>query len=104
MRKNSANKLEGNDRYEGYAVDLIKELSQLSNFKYKFTVQEDGANGQLVNCPNGSKLCWDGMMGKVYHGVSSKFNCIPCGYVPIHLICHCTTVRNVHLNILRKLI
>lgn len=69
MRKKSANKLEGNDRYEGYAVDLIKELSQLSNFKYEFIVQEDGANGQLVNCPNGTKSCWDGMVGKVYHNV-----------------------------------
>lgn len=69
MRKNSANKLEGNDRYEGFAVDLIKELSLLSGFKYNLIIQEDGANGQLINCPNKTKACWDGMVGKVYHKV-----------------------------------
>lgn len=62
MRKRLPNKLDGNERYEGYAVDFIHELSLLSNFKYEILVEEHGDNGQLRTFPNGTTY-WDGMMG-----------------------------------------
>ncbi len=82
MQKRSPNKLEGNDRYEGYAVDLIHELSLLSNFKYEILVQEDGANGQKNGTfPNGTSI-WDGMMGALLSHVSKDV----CSHVPVSVV------------------
>ena len=64
MRKRSASQLLGNEQFEGYAVDLLHELSLLYNFKYEILIQEDGSNGQKLQSSDGS-VRWDGMMGKV---------------------------------------
>ncbi|XP_060524732.1 glutamate receptor ionotropic, kainate 2-like [Cylas formicarius] len=62
MLKETSEQLVGNDRYEGFSMDLIHELSLLEGFNYTFTVQEDGANGKKV----GER--WTGMLGKVIYG------------------------------------
>ena len=69
MLKETTKKLSGNDRYEGFAIDLIQELSEILGFNYTFVVQEDGANGQY-NKETGE---WDGMIEKVMKGVSTVF-------------------------------
>ncbi|XP_047025434.1 glutamate receptor ionotropic, kainate 3-like [Helicoverpa zea] len=40
MRK-SDKKLEGNDQYEGFTIDLIDKLSEILGFSYEFAVEED---------------------------------------------------------------
>lgn len=89
MRKPISGTLKGNDRYEGYAVDLIEKLSELSNFKYEFTIQADGANGLLMDCPNGTKACWDGMVGKIMDEVSHALRAdsfLICKYIVLKTI------------------
>lgn len=68
MRKPSPAPLSGNERFEGYAVDLARELSLLFNFKYELLIQEDGSNGVKTKLENGTEI-WDGMMGAVLNGV-----------------------------------
>lgn len=63
MVKLSSNTLEGNERYEGFGIDLIKELSEMSGFNYTFKIQEDGNSGYIENKK------WTGMIGEVINGV-----------------------------------
>lgn len=64
MRKKVTTELFGNDRYEGYAIDLIDELAQLLGFKYEFILQEDGDYGNQIEGTDR----WSGMIGAVMEG------------------------------------
>lgn len=61
MLKETPIKLSGNDRFEGFGVDLIKELSSMLGFNYTFIIQEDGQNGNYDR----STKKWNGMIGEV---------------------------------------
>ncbi|XP_037042024.1 glutamate receptor ionotropic, kainate 2-like [Bradysia coprophila] len=50
--------LEGNDRYEGYSVDLIDMISKVLGFKYQFEVVPDGRGGSLDKKTNK----WNGVV------------------------------------------
>ncbi|XP_025421717.1 glutamate receptor ionotropic, kainate 3-like isoform X3 [Sipha flava] len=65
MVKLSSNTLEGNDRYEGFGIDLIKELSEMSGFNYTFIIQEDSNSGYKDE----KTKKWSGMIGEVIDGV-----------------------------------
>jgi len=69
MLKSTPNKQEGNDQYEGYAVDLIHELSRLVGFKYKFKEVTDLKYGVKDVKPNGT-ITWNGMIGEIMSGVA----------------------------------
>lgn len=69
MMKESQTPLHGNDQYEGFAIDLIKELAAMKGFNYTFKIREDKANGEKL--PNGS---WTGMIGDIHDGVSFTNN------------------------------
>lgn len=56
MLKESATKLSGNDRLEGFGIDLIHELSLMLGFNYTFMLQKDGVYGSMVNGQ------WNGMV------------------------------------------
>jgi len=58
LRESSKTKL-GNDRFEGYIVDLVDELSKMLGFKYKFKLVDDGAYG--IKNDSGA---WNGLIGK----------------------------------------
>ncbi|TDG50512.1 hypothetical protein AWZ03_003101 [Drosophila navojoa] len=58
MRKESAVPLTGNDQFEGYAVDLIHEISRSLGFNYKIQLVPDGSYGSL-NKMTGE---WNGMI------------------------------------------
>lgn len=45
MRKDSAEKLSGNDQFEGYVIDLIYEMSKILGFNYTFRLVPDGRYG-----------------------------------------------------------
>ncbi|KAJ8944594.1 hypothetical protein NQ318_006008 [Aromia moschata] len=58
MEKASSENLQGNDRYEGFAIDLIHELSVMKGFNYTIIIREDKKNGAPDS--NGK---WTGMLG-----------------------------------------
>ncbi|KAI5645987.1 ligand-gated ion channel domain-containing protein [Phthorimaea operculella] len=64
MLKESAKELEGNDRYEGFGIELIDELAKMNEFNYTFEIQEDGVYGSLDKATGK----WNGMMEKVMDG------------------------------------
>ncbi|XP_037578968.1 glutamate receptor ionotropic, kainate 2-like isoform X2 [Dermacentor silvarum] len=45
MLKASAHKLSANDRFEGFCVDLLREISQHLGFRYRIRLVRDGAHG-----------------------------------------------------------
>lgn len=65
MLKDATASLTGNDRFEGFCIDLIQELSKMLGFNYTFIVQKDGKNGNLDR----ETQTWDGMIGEVIKGV-----------------------------------
>ncbi|XP_011500631.1 PREDICTED: glutamate receptor ionotropic, kainate 3-like, partial [Ceratosolen solmsi marchali] len=67
MRVNFSKSLEGNDRYEGFVIDIIKELSRMIGFNYTFYVQDDSQNGVCNKTLNGQCIC-TGMMEKILSG------------------------------------
>lgn len=66
MLKESAKPLTANDRFEGFAIDLIYELSLVEKFNYTFIIREDKANGDW----NNKTGQWSGMIGDLLSGVS----------------------------------
>ncbi|KAG5882513.1 hypothetical protein JTB14_033314 [Gonioctena quinquepunctata] len=59
MLKQTSEMLLGNDRFEGYTIDLIQKLSELEGFNYTFIVREDKANGKYDKATRK----WTGMIG-----------------------------------------
>ena len=57
--------LVGNDRFEGFCVDMIKILAERCNFTYLLRQQAHKQYGAKRD--NGS---WDGMIGELIRGVS----------------------------------
>ncbi|XP_025016477.1 glutamate receptor ionotropic, kainate 2 isoform X1 [Tetranychus urticae] len=64
MLKGSAREKSQNERYEGYAIDLIDELSKVLLFKYIFREVKDEAYGTL----NETTGEWNGMIGELIRG------------------------------------
>nr|XP_042902282.1 glutamate receptor ionotropic, kainate 2-like [Parasteatoda tepidariorum] len=63
MLKNSSDPLIGNNRFEGFCIDLIERLSEVLHFSYEIKLVDDGDYGNKF--PNGS---WSGMIGEVMRG------------------------------------
>merc|ERR1719150_3281016 len=61
MLSESAEKLVGNDAFEGYAIDLIAEIAEILKFNYTFKWVDDGAYG-YKNKETGE---WNGLMGEL---------------------------------------
>lgn len=68
MLTDSQVSLTGNARYEGFAIDLIHELSLLEKFNYTFIIREDKSNGSKNNRTGK----WDGMIGDLIDKVRSR--------------------------------
>ena len=66
MLKDVPNKLEGNDQYEGFGIELIEELGKKLGFSYTFRLQEDGKYGNLDQ----KTKTWNGMILEIMEGVS----------------------------------
>lgn len=49
---------EGNDRYEGYSIDLIDAIAKHLGFKYIFEIVPDNAYGAY----NPKKKTWNGLV------------------------------------------
>ena len=57
----------GNDRYEGYCVDLANKVAEAIGFNYTIKVVSDGNYGQPLK-----NRTWDGMVGELIREVSAK--------------------------------
>nr|CAH7747485.1 unnamed protein product [Callosobruchus chinensis] len=64
MLTETTTQLVGNDRFEGFCIDVIRELSSILGFNYTFVIQDDGANG-VFNPTTGQ---WNGMIREVMEG------------------------------------
>ncbi|EHH59628.1 hypothetical protein EGM_09783 [Macaca fascicularis] len=60
MRRPNFQALSGNERFEGFCVDMLRELAELLRFRYRLRLVEDGLYGAPE--PNGS---WTGMVGEL---------------------------------------
>jgi len=65
MYKEGGEKLIGNDRFEGYSIDLIDEIAKTLGFKYEFRLTPDGRYGSYN--PNTKK--WDGLVKQLLERV-----------------------------------
>lgn len=74
MLKESAAQLSGNDRFEGFGIDLIHELSLMLGFNYTFRIQEDGVYGSAVGGQ------WNGMVKELLEHVRF-INCTVCSLI-----------------------
>lgn len=65
MFRKSDRTLYGNDRFEGYCIDLLKELSHILGFSYEIRLVEDGKYGAQDD-----KGQWNGMIKELIDHVS----------------------------------
>nr|XP_061792932.1 glutamate receptor 1-like isoform X4 [Nerophis lumbriciformis] len=64
MLKTNHDKLVGNDKYEGYIVELAAEIAKHVGYQYKLKIVSDGKYG--AKDPD-SKM-WNGMVGELVYG------------------------------------
>nr|XP_040020791.1 glutamate receptor ionotropic, kainate 5 isoform X2 [Gasterosteus aculeatus aculeatus] len=60
MRRQNYQDFQGNEQYEGFCVDMLKELADILKFSFKIKLVDDGQYGAPE--PNGS---WTGMVGEL---------------------------------------
>lgn len=65
MFRKSDRTLYGNDRFEGYCIDLLKELAHILGFSYEIRLVEDGKYGAQDD-----KGQWNGMVKELIDHVS----------------------------------
>ncbi|XP_018563912.1 glutamate receptor ionotropic, kainate 2 isoform X2 [Anoplophora glabripennis] len=58
MERPSVSALQGNDRYQGFAIDLIEEISKILNFKYIIVIGNQGTGTQRSGR-------WTGLIGDI---------------------------------------
>ena len=66
MLKKSESPLQKNERYEGFCVDLLKEMSDIIGFKYEIYLVPDGKYG----APSKKDGKWNGMVHELIDRVS----------------------------------
>ena len=67
MYKRNFMQLDGNDRYEGYCVDLASEIAKHVGIRYKLSIVSDGKYGAR----DPETRTWNGMVGELVYGVST---------------------------------
>ncbi|EYB97032.1 hypothetical protein Y032_0143g2350, partial [Ancylostoma ceylanicum] len=63
QRQDANHELTGNDKYEGYCIDLLKKIARLTKFNYTIHEVKDKAYG--IREENGK---WNGMVGELING------------------------------------
>lgn len=77
MFRKSDRTLFGNDRFEGYCIDLLKELAHILGFSYEIRLVEDGKYGAQDD-----KGQWNGMIKELIDHVSGAEDPRRLGRVP----------------------
>ena len=81
MLRPNHQELEGNERYEGFCVDMLKELADILKFKYRIRLVGDGLYG--VPGANGT---WIGMVGELISRVRAAFLSVESKNPPTDLL------------------
>lgn len=68
MLKKNHEQLVGNDKYEGYIVELAAEIAKHVGYQYKLKLVSDGKYGAR----DPETKMWNGMVGELVYGVSEK--------------------------------
>ena len=68
MYKKNHEMFEGNDKYEGYCVDLASEIAKHIGIKYKIAIVPDGKYGAR----DADTKIWNGMKGQRFGFVPMK--------------------------------
>ena len=71
MLKETSQQLQGNDRFEGFCIDLIDEIAQILKFNYTFHIVKDGSYGSKND--DGE---WNGMVRELLDHVSNIYTLI----------------------------
>ena len=66
MLKKNHEQLAGNDKYEGYIVELAAEIAKHVGYHYKLKIVTDGKYGAR----DPETKMWNGMVGELVYGVS----------------------------------
>ncbi|XP_068244016.1 glutamate receptor ionotropic, kainate 2-like isoform X3 [Palaemon carinicauda] len=61
MLRETSEQMTGNDRYEGFCVDLIHEISEILGFNYTVKIADDGQHGKYDE----KRERWNGMIGEL---------------------------------------
>ena len=85
MLRQSSLALKNNDRFEGFGIELIHELSLMLGFNYTFELQLDKAYGSL----NPKTKKWNGMIKELLDEVMFALD----------FVCVCRAVRGVHCTV-----
>lgn len=72
MLKKSDKALVGNDRFEGFCIDLLKELANILGFTYEIRLVPDGKYGS-----QDEKGQWNGIIRELIEHVSYTSYCLP---------------------------
>ncbi|XP_007653512.1 glutamate receptor 1 isoform X3 [Ornithorhynchus anatinus] len=64
MLKKNANQFEGNERYEGYCVELAAEIAKHVGYSYRLEIVSDGKYGAR----DPESKAWNGMVGELVYG------------------------------------
>lgn len=75
MLKKNWELYEGNDRYEGYCVDLASEIAKHIGIKYLISIVPDGKYGAR----DPETRIWNGMVGELVYGVRYNISYNPHG-------------------------
>lgn len=70
MLRESNETLYGNDRFEGYSINLIDEIAKELNFKYAFELVPDGKYGSY----NRVTKKWDGLVKQLLDRVGLNYH------------------------------
>ena len=87
MAKKSEQALLGNDRFEGFCVDLLGEIAKEVGFQYEIRLVPDGKYG----APDPDTGIWNGMVKQLLDRVRIFSTCI-CAPCPVMLL-----DRNIYL-------
>lgn len=85
MLRQSSVALKNNERFEGFGIELIHELSLMLGFNYTFELQLDNAYGSL----NPQTKKWNGMIKELLDEVTCAL-----GFIFVS-----RAVRNVHCTV-----
>ena len=66
MYRENSEALSGNERFEGYNIDLISEVATILGFNYTINPVQDGKYGSY----NSKNKTWNGMIGELLSQVS----------------------------------
>lgn len=63
-------KLEGNERYEGFCVDLLNLTATLLDFKYEIHLVNDNSFGTKIGEHSNGTEIWNGLIGEILNGTA----------------------------------